>query len=80
MSPTVGDHDCDNNGWVHPAPISIDGTHLAESSVEGSIPSPRCRHHVDRHRTTGTAGRLRIAVPVEETSGVDQRPEAPACT
>src|ERR1700722_5518670 len=40
----------------------MDGTHLAESDVEGSIPSPRCRHHVGRHRTTGAAGRPRIVV------------------
>jgi hypothetical protein len=53
--------------------ISIDGTHLAELSVEGSIPSPRCRHHVGRHRPTGTADRLAVNlffVAVEETSGV----------
>jgi len=24
--------------------------------AEGSIPSPRRRHHVDHHRTTGAAG------------------------
>jgi hypothetical protein len=44
--------------------------------AEGSIPSPRCRHHVDRHRTTGSADQLRTIVAVEETSGVfdDRRP------
>src|SRR4029077_185466 len=39
------------------APISVDGTHLAEWDVEGSIPSPQCRHHVVRHRMTGAADR-----------------------
>jgi large subunit ribosomal protein L22 len=30
---------------------------LRHCVAEGSIPSPQCRHHVDRHRTTGAAGR-----------------------
>ena len=36
--------------------------------AEGSTPTPRCRHHVDRHRSTGAVDRCEAAV--EETSGV----------
>jgi len=32
------------------------------------------------NRTTGAADQPRIVVVVEETSGVDKRPEAPTCT
>src|SRR4051812_47403251 len=50
-------------------PISGNRGYLAESSAEGSIPSPQRRHHVDLHWTTGAADRP-LSAAVEETSGV----------
>ena len=44
---------------LSPVPVRLLAVrgHLRHWVAEGSIPSPRCRHHVDRHRTTGAAGR-----------------------
>src|ERR1700754_222815 len=78
MSHAISDHNCDNDSGEQRdlarkmqgliSLISVNGDYLAESSAEGSIPSPQRRHHVDLNRTTGAADRT-----VSRSGGRDLR-------